>query len=133
MKAYTTRVGKGPFVTELLDETGDFIRERGQEYGATTGRPRRCGWLDLVIVNFAVRIGGITSIALSRLDTLGEMPRVKVCTGYDIGGRAVNNYPASLDDIARAEADIRGIRRAGPGTCRTSGSMRTCRRPRAGM
>ena len=103
VKAYTTRVGKGPFVTELLDETGDFIRERGQEYGATTGRPRRCGWLDLVIVNFAVRIGGITSIALSRLDTLGEMPRVKVCTGYDIGGRVVNNYPASLDDIARAK------------------------------
>jgi adenylosuccinate synthase len=102
VKAYTTRVGKGPFVTELLDETGDFIRERGQEYGATTGRPRRCGWLDLVIVNFAVRIGGITSIALSRLDTLGEIARVKVCTGYEIGGRIVTNYPASLEDIARA-------------------------------
>ena len=103
VKAYTTRVGKGPFVTELLDETGEFIRERGQEYGATTGRPRRCGWLDLVIVNFAVRIGGITSIALSRMDTLGELPRVKVCVGYDIDGRIVGNYPASLEDIAKAK------------------------------
>ncbi|MGI5849941.1 MAG: adenylosuccinate synthase [Christensenellales bacterium] len=103
VKSYTTRVGRGPFVTELFDETGDFIRERGQEYGTTTGRPRRCGWLDLVIVNFAVRINGITSIALSRMDTLGELDTVKVCVGYDIDGTVTKNYPASLDDIARAK------------------------------
>ncbi|MDD5016612.1 MAG: adenylosuccinate synthase [Eubacteriales bacterium] len=103
VKAYTTRVGKGPFVTELLDGTGDYIRERGQEYGTTTGRPRRCGWLDLVIVGFAARIGGITSIALSRMDTLGELDRVKVCVGYDIDGKVTKNYPASLDDIASAK------------------------------
>ena len=103
VKAYTTRVGKGPFVTELFDETGDLIRERGQEYGTTTGRPRRCGWLDLVIVGFAVRINGITSIALSRMDTLGDLDMVKVCVGYEIDGAVTKNYPASLDDIARAK------------------------------
>jgi adenylosuccinate synthase len=103
VKSYTTRVGKGPFVTELFDETGDLIRDRGQEYGTTTGRPRRCGWLDLVIVNFAVRINGITSIALSRMDTLGEIDTVKVCVGYDIDGKVTKNYPASLDDIAKAK------------------------------
>jgi len=103
VKSYTTRVGKGPFVTELLDDMGEFIRERGQEYGATTGRPRRCGWLDLVIVDFSVRINGITSIALSRMDTLGEIDTVKVCVGYDIDGTVTKNYPASLDDIAKAK------------------------------
>ena len=103
VKAYTTRVGKGPFVTELLDDMGNCIRERGQEYGTTTGRPRRCGWLDLVIVGFAVRINGITSIALSRMDTLGEIDTVKVCVGYEIDGKVTKNYPASLDDIAKAK------------------------------
>ncbi len=103
VKAYTTRVGAGPFVTELFDDMGDFIRERGHEYGATTGRPRRCGWLDLVIVNFSVRINGITSIALSRMDTLGEIDKVKVCVGYEIDGKVVNNYPASLDDLEKAK------------------------------
>lgn len=103
VKSYTTRVGKGPFVTELFDDMGEFIRERGHEYGATTGRPRRCGWLDLVIVNFAVRINGITSIALSRMDTLGEIDKVKVCTGYDIDGVITNNYPASLEEIDKAK------------------------------
>ena len=103
VKAYTTRVGAGPFVTELLDDMGEFIRERGHEYGATTGRPRRCGWLDLVIVNFAVRINGITSIALSRMDTLGEIEKVKVCVGYDIDGKVIKNYPASLGDLEKAK------------------------------
>ena len=103
VKSYTTRVGKGPFVTELLNDTGDYIRERGHEYGTTTGRPRRCGWLDLVIVGFAVRINGITSIALSRVDTLGGLDKVKVCTGYEIDGKITKNYPASLDDIAKAK------------------------------
>lgn len=103
VKSYTTRVGKGPFVTELLDDMGDFIRERGHEYGVSTGRPRRCGWLDLVIVNFSVRINGITSIALSRMDTLGEIDNVKVCVGYEIDGKVTKNYPASLDDLNKAK------------------------------
>lgn len=103
VKSYTTRVGKGPFVTELLDETGDKIRDKGHEYGATTGRPRRCGWLDLVIVGFSVRVSGITSIALSRMDTLGGFDTVKVCTAYEIDGKVTKDYPASLDDIAKAK------------------------------
>ena len=121
VKAYTTRVGKGPFVTELLNETGDYIREKGNEYGTTTGRPRRCGWLDLVIINFSVRIGGITSIALSRMDTLGGLDPVKVCVGYEIDGKMTKNFPASLEELSRAKpvykelsgwkSDISGIRR----------------------
>jgi len=103
VKAYTTRVGEGPFVTELLGDMGEFIRERGHEYGATTGRPRRCGWLDLVIVNFAVRINGITSLAVSRMDTLGEINKVKVCVGYEIDGKVTDNYPASLEELAKAK------------------------------
>ena len=79
VKAYTTRVGEGPFVTELLDEMGDTIRNKGHEFGTTTGRPRRCGWLDLVILRFAVRVSGITQFALSRMDTLGGIGDVKVC------------------------------------------------------
>lgn len=103
VKAYTTRVGKGPFVTELLNETGERIREKGHEYGATTGRPRRCGWLDLVIVGFASRISGITSIALSRMDTLGGFDKVQVCVAYDIDGHITKDYPASLEALGRAK------------------------------
>ena len=103
VKAYTTRVGKGPFATELFDETGERIREKGHEYGATTGRPRRCGWLDLVIVGFAARISGITSIALSRMDTLGGFDKVKVCVAYDIDGHMTKDYPASLEEFAKAK------------------------------
>lgn len=103
VKSYTTRVGTGPFVTELTGKTGDMIRQKGHEFGATTGRPRRCGWLDTVIVNFAVHTGGITSIALSRMDTLGGFDTVKVCTAYDIGGKITKDFPASLDDLAVAK------------------------------
>ncbi len=103
VKSYTTRVGKGPFVTELFDETGERIREKGHEYGATTGRPRRCGWLDLVIVGFSVRVSGITSIALSRMDTLGGFDKVRICVGYEIDGKVTKDYPASLDDLAKAK------------------------------
>ncbi len=103
VKAYTTRVGEGPFVTELLDEVGDTIREKGYEYGTTTGRPRRCGWLDLVVVDFAVKTSGITGIALSRMDTLGGLDEVSVCIGYDIDGIMVKTYPASLQKLAKAK------------------------------
>lgn len=103
VKAYTTRVGEGPFVTELLDATGDTIREKGHEYGTTTGRPRRCGWLDLVIVDFAAKTSGITGFAVSRMDTLGGLDKVYVCTGYDIDGKIINTYPASLETLAKAK------------------------------
>jgi adenylosuccinate synthase len=103
VKAYTTRVGKGPFATELLDETGNAIREKGYEYGTTTGRPRRCGWLDLVIIKYAARINGLTAIALSRMDTLGGFEKVKVCTGYEINGKVTQNYPAATSEVEAAK------------------------------
>jgi adenylosuccinate synthase len=96
VKAYTTRVGKGPFPTELLDEIGDSIREKGREYGTTTGRPRRCGWLDLVVVRYAVLINGIDKIALTKLDTLSGLPKIKVCRAYKYEGKILDLFPASL-------------------------------------
>lgn len=103
VKSYTTRVGEGPFVTELNDEVGEAIRQKGHEFGVSTGRPRRTGWLDLVIVKFAARTSGITSFALSRMDTLGGMDKVKVCIGYEIDGKVVDNYPASLAELGKAK------------------------------
>lgn len=102
-KAYTTRVGKGPFPTELLDDAGNFIREKGREYGTTTGRPRRCGWLDLVIVKFAVRLSSITDIAITKLDTLAGIEKLKVCTGYKLDGQLIDYFPASLTELAKCE------------------------------
>lgn len=103
VKAYTTRVGKGPFPTELFDEEGDFLREKGHEYGTTTGRPRRCGWLDIVIVNYAVRVSGIRTFALTKLDTLTGLKKIKICTGYRYNGKIINNFPASLKNLAMCE------------------------------
>ncbi|MHB8927368.1 MAG: adenylosuccinate synthase [Bacillota bacterium] len=103
MKSYTTRVGDGPFPTELSDDTGEWIRRRGAEYGTTTGRPRRCGWLDLVIVRYAVRTSGIGLLAVTRLDTLGGLDKVKVCTAYRRGNGTVTEFPASLDELAECE------------------------------
>jgi adenylosuccinate synthase len=98
VKAYTTRVGKGPFVTELLGERGDALREKGHEYGATTGRPRRCGWLDTVILNYAARVNGLTHIAVSRMDTLGGFGDVKICTGYkQPDGQVTDVFPAQWE------------------------------------
>ena len=97
-KAYTTRVGKGPFPTELFDETGDQIRNLGHEFGTTTGRPRRCGWFDAVILRYAVRVNGLTSIALNKLDTLAGLDTLKICTGYRLpDGSVTPDFPASLE------------------------------------
>ncbi|MGF7059228.1 adenylosuccinate synthase [Brassicibacter mesophilus] len=101
VKAYTTRVGKGPFPTELHDETGNAIREKGHEYGTTTGRPRRCGWLDTVMIKYAARINGLTSLAVTRLDTLGGFEKLKICNGYELDGQIVADFPASLETLAR--------------------------------
>lgn len=102
-KAYTTRVGKGPFPTELLDETGEWIREKGHEYGVTTGRSRRCGWLDLVILKSTVRVCGLTSLAVTKIDTLAGLEKIKVCVGYKFEDKVIDYFPASLEDLAKCE------------------------------
>ncbi|AVP62267.1 adenylosuccinate synthase [Clostridium botulinum] len=102
-KAYTTRVGKGPFPTELLDKTGDWIREKGHEFGVTTGRARRCGWIDLVILKTSARVSGLTSFAVTKIDTLAGLDTLKVCTGYRLNGEIIDYVPASLEDLAKCE------------------------------
>lgn len=102
-KSYTTRVGKGPFPTELFDEVGDRIRELGKEYGTTTGRPRRCGWLDAVILRLAVRVNGLTEICLNKLDTLTGIPKLKICVAYKFRGTTIENFPATLEELADCE------------------------------
>lgn len=121
VKAYTTRVGEGPFVTELHDETGNLIRERGHEYGTTTGRPRRTGWLDTVVVKYACMLSGIDCLAITRLDILDALPTLKICTGYLYKGQPLHEYPASLkvldevepvyEELPGWQSDITGIRR----------------------
>ena len=103
VKAYSTRVGEGPFVTELLDETGSLIREGGGEYGATTGRPRRCGWLDMNVVHHAAVINGLTDLVVTKLDILSGLPEVKICTGYEVDGTVVRHIPAAVEKVARAK------------------------------
>jgi adenylosuccinate synthase len=93
VKAYTTRVGEGPFPTELKDALGDQIREQGHEYGTTTGRPRRCGWLDTFAIRYAARLNGIDGIVITLLDVLGKLPELKVCTGYKLAGRSLREFP----------------------------------------
>jgi adenylosuccinate synthase len=95
-KAYTTRVGGGPFPTELLDECGNTIRERAHEYGTTTGRPRRCGWFDGVVARYSAEINGLTSIAITRFDILDTFPSIKVCTAYKVGSTTYHRPPANL-------------------------------------
>lgn len=103
VKAYTTRVGKGPFPTELFDEIGDQIRELGHEYGTTTGRPRRCGWFDAVIVKYAVRTSGLTSIVVNKIDTLSGIDKIKICVGYKKGDEIIREFPPSLEELALCE------------------------------
>lgn len=96
-KAYVTRVGSGPFPTELEDENGKRLREAGHEFGSTTGRPRRCGWFDAPVVKYAVRVNGLTGIALTKLDVLSGFDKIKICTGYEYQGKIVEEVPASLE------------------------------------
>ena len=103
VKAYTTRVGGGPFPTELVDETGARMGERGREFGTVTGRPRRCGWFDSVLVRQSVKVNGARGIALTKLDVLDGFAELKVCTGYRIGNEALDNLPASSDRQAAVE------------------------------
>ncbi|MEI6131521.1 MAG: adenylosuccinate synthase [Bacillota bacterium] len=100
-KAYTSRVGSGPFPTEQSNEIGDTIRELGFEYGTTTGRPRRCGWLDLVMMKYAAKVNGLTAIAINHVDTIGKLDKIKLCVAYNKDGVIVNNFPASLKELAK--------------------------------
>ena len=118
-KAYTTRVGSGPFPTELCNETGDRIRQEGREYGTTTGRPRRCGWLDAVALRSSVYLGGVSEIALTHLDTLSGFEQVGICSAYRLGERRFAALPAGADALAKVEpvvemlagwsGDLRGV------------------------
>jgi len=121
VKAYSTRVGSGPFVTEQLNEFGDLLREKGAEYGATTGRPRRCGWLDLCVVRQAAIINGLTDLTITKIDVLTGIRKLPVCIGYEINGKRYDTIPAALKDYAAAKPvwkefdgwteDITGIRK----------------------
>jgi adenylosuccinate synthase len=102
-KAYCTRVGNGPFPTELFGETGDRLREIGHEFGATTGRPRRCGWIDLVALAYAVRINGINELAITKLDVLDSFDEIKLCTAYKMNGTQTANFPMRLSDFDTIE------------------------------
>ncbi len=120
-KAYTTRVGEGPFPTQLDNEIGDEIRKNGAEFGTTTGRPRRCGWFDAVILRYAVRVNGLSSVALTKLDVLDSLDTVKICTGYKFRGREIREFPHSLkqlslcepvyDELPGWEEDTSGVRK----------------------
>jgi adenylosuccinate synthase len=101
IKAYTTRVGKGPFPTELFDETGAFIRTVGNEFGTTTGRARRCGWFDAVIARYGARTSSLTSLALNKLDTLSNLPELKICVAYELNSARVVDFPASLSELEK--------------------------------
>ena len=102
-KAYCTRVGEGPFPTEDTGALGEDLRQKGAEFGATTGRPRRCGWCDLVAVDYAVKVNGLDGIALTKLDVLDEFDTIKICTAYEIDGRLQHHFPSSCADLAKAK------------------------------
>lgn len=102
-KAYTTRVGSGPFPTELEDDMGEELRQRGYEFGTTTGRPRRCGWLDAVVLKHSVRVNGITDLALTKLDVLDSLAEIKICTSYKYGSETLDEFPAALNVMNELE------------------------------
>jgi adenylosuccinate synthase len=128
VKAYTTRVGKGPFPTELFDAIGNRLQKKGAEFGATTGRRRRCGWLDVVLLRNAVRLNGVTGLAITKLDVLDGMENLKICTGYEHRGRSLGEVPASLQVLAECTPVYETI----PGWSETiSGVKSYARLPRA--
>ncbi len=109
VKAYTTRVGEGPFPTELTDPVGDQIREQGNEYGTTTGRPRRCGWLDTFAIRYAAALNGLDGIVITLLDVLGGLPELKICTGYQVDGRRLESFPADPTLLPRVEPVLESL------------------------
>ncbi len=103
IKAYSSRVGEGPYVTELLDEVGDRIRDLGHEYGTTTGRPRRCGWLDLVTLKYAQRVNGLTALAVNHMDTIGKFDKIKVCVAYEVNGEVTEDFSTNIQFLNSAK------------------------------
>lgn len=103
VKAYSTRVGGGPFPSELENETGQHIRDRGREYGTVTGRPRRCGWFDAVAARYTARLSGVDAIAVMLLDVLDELPEIQICTAYEIDGKRVTTFPSHVEDLDKAK------------------------------
>jgi len=101
VKAYTTRVGEGPFPTELLDDVGAMLGKRGNEFGATTGRPRRCGWFDAVVARYAAMVNGIDLWAMTKLDVLDTLETIKVCVAYECDGQRYDSVPANVDIVRR--------------------------------
>jgi adenylosuccinate synthase len=115
-KAYSTRVGTGPFPTELSDNTGKLIQQRGGEFGTATGRPRRCGWLDLVALAYAVRLNGANHLAMTRADVLSGIDPIRVCVAYGVNGPESKRTPAKLEEYSRVTPvyeDVRGWRNEG--------------------
>ena len=104
VKAYSSRVGAGPYVTELNNETGDLIRELGHEYGTTTKRPRRCGWLDLVALRYVVRLNGVTGLAINHVDTIGKLEKIKLCTAYNHNGKNTTDFTTNSDFLNNSSA-----------------------------
>jgi adenylosuccinate synthase len=102
VKAYSTRVGGGPFPTEQDNPIGQHIRDRGNEYGTVTRRPRRCGWFDAVAVRYTARLSGVDTLAVMLLDVLSELEELKICTAYELDGRRVTDFPSHVDDLRRA-------------------------------
>jgi len=121
VKAYTTRVGEGPFPTELANEIGNQIREQGHEYGTTTGRPRRCGWLDAFAIRYSAMVNGLDGIVITLLDVLGGLPELKICTGYRVGGEPLAAFPADPQVLAEAEPVLESLK---PWTEDISGATR---------
>jgi adenylosuccinate synthase len=109
VKAYTTRVGGGPFPTELDNEIGQHIRDTGNEYGTVTGRPRRCGWFDAVAAGYSVRIGGVDAVAVALLDVLDGLDEINICEAYEIHGKQTTDFPSHLDDLAAAKPVYRTV------------------------
>ena len=119
-KAYTTRVGTGPFPTEMPDLEATEVRDRGKEYGAVTGRPRRCGWLDLAVLRYAGMINGIDSLVVTKLDVFDTQREIQVCTGYRYKGSPIREMPASAEELAKVAPEYRAL----PGWCSTTYGIR---------
>jgi adenylosuccinate synthase len=119
-KAYQTRVGAGPMPTELSDETGNTIRELAQEYGTVSGRPRRCGWFDAIAARLTARVNGFNSLAITRLDVLDKLPRLRICTGYKINGETINDFPSSIAMLMKCQPVYEDL----PGWQKSTGKAR---------
>ncbi|TWW74978.1 Adenylosuccinate synthetase isozyme 2 [Takifugu flavidus] len=121
VKAYTTRVGVGAFPTELNNETGDLLQSRGREFGVTTGRRRRCGWLDLILVRYAHMVNGFSAIALTKLDILDTLPEIKVGVAYKVNGKPLPSFPANMDVLTRVTVEYETL----PGWCCSTEAVRS--------